>query len=183
MIFTQEVENLLRLCGFSEGGVAAQIAEHDDDLAAMAFEDLLVALRDDQFGKLRRQKSFQPPDAPQLLDLFRDPHLQAAVQFRDLVGALPQFAEQTGVLHRNDRLSGEVLQQRDLLFGKWAGLMAEDSDRAQELVIFAQRHPNTSPDAAGLYPLPEAGGVPIALVALLVGNADNPFARLDSSQR
>jgi hypothetical protein len=25
------------------GGVAAQVAEHDDDLAAMAFEDLLVA--------------------------------------------------------------------------------------------------------------------------------------------
>jgi hypothetical protein len=29
---------------FGESGVAPQIAEHDDDLAAMAFEDLLVAL-------------------------------------------------------------------------------------------------------------------------------------------
>ena len=39
MIFAQEVEDFLRLGGFGEGGVAAQIAEHDDDLAAMAFEE------------------------------------------------------------------------------------------------------------------------------------------------
>ena len=47
MIFAQEVEHLLRLGSLGEGRIAAQIAEHDDDLAAMAFEDLLVALRDD----------------------------------------------------------------------------------------------------------------------------------------
>src|SRR5215472_16611836 len=47
--------------------VAAQIAEHDDDLAAMAFEDFLVALRDDQFGQLWHEKPLQPPDPPQLL--------------------------------------------------------------------------------------------------------------------
>ena len=41
----------------------------------MAFEDLLVALRDDQFGKLRREEPLQPPDAPQLLDLLGDPPL------------------------------------------------------------------------------------------------------------
>ena len=57
----------------------------------MAFEDLFVALRDDQLRQLWRQKPFQPPDAPQFLDLFGDPRLQAAVQFRDLIGALTQF--------------------------------------------------------------------------------------------
>ena len=56
MIFAQEVEDFLGFSGFGESGVAAQIAEHDDDLAAMAFKDLLVALRDDQFGKLRREE-------------------------------------------------------------------------------------------------------------------------------
>ena len=44
MIFAQEVEHLLGLGCLREGVVAAQIAEHDDDLAAMAFKDLLVAL-------------------------------------------------------------------------------------------------------------------------------------------
>src|SRR5215467_8471147 len=46
----------LRLGGLGEGGVAAQVAKYDNDLPAMAFEDLLVALRDDQFGQLRREK-------------------------------------------------------------------------------------------------------------------------------
>ena len=43
-------------------GIAAQIAEHDDNLAAMAFEDLLVALRDNQLGQLRREEPLQSPD-------------------------------------------------------------------------------------------------------------------------
>jgi hypothetical protein len=30
--------------------VTAQIAEHDDDVAAMTFKDFLIALRDDQFS-------------------------------------------------------------------------------------------------------------------------------------
>ena len=76
----------------------------------MAFEDLLVALRDDQFGKLRREKALQPSDATQFVNLGGDPRLQIAVQLPDLLGALPQFAEQPRVLHRDDRLRGEVLQ-------------------------------------------------------------------------
>ena len=64
MVFAQEVEDLLRLGGLGKGGVAAQIAEHDDDLAAVAFEDLLVALRDDQLGELRREEPLQSPDPP-----------------------------------------------------------------------------------------------------------------------
>jgi hypothetical protein len=48
VIFAQEIEHLLGLGGLGKGRVAAQVAEHDDDLAAMAFENFLVALRDDQ---------------------------------------------------------------------------------------------------------------------------------------
>src|SRR5262249_52802695 len=50
VVFAQEVEHLLGLGGLGEGGVAAEVAEHDDDLAAMTFEYLLVTLRDDQLG-------------------------------------------------------------------------------------------------------------------------------------
>jgi hypothetical protein len=56
VIFAQEVEDLFRFSGLGEGGVAAQVAEDHDDLAAMAFEDFLVALRDDQLGQLWREK-------------------------------------------------------------------------------------------------------------------------------
>ena len=76
----------------------------------MAFEDLFVALRDDQFGKLRRQKPFQPPDAPQFIDLLRDPRFETAVKLSDLVGALAQFTEQPDVLHCDYRLRREVVQ-------------------------------------------------------------------------
>ena len=88
MVFAQEIEDFLGFGSFGEGGVAAQIAEHDDDLAAMAFEDLLVALRDDQFGKLRREKALQPSDPAQFVNLLGDPRLQIAVQLPDLLGAL-----------------------------------------------------------------------------------------------
>jgi len=43
-----------------------------------------------------------------------------------LIGALAQFAQQAGVLHRNDGLRREVLQQGDLLVGERADLLAID---------------------------------------------------------
>ena len=36
----------------------------DDDLTAMHFEDLFVALRDDQLSKLAREEPLQSSDAP-----------------------------------------------------------------------------------------------------------------------
>src|SRR5262249_23903024 len=45
MVLAQDVEHFLGLGGLGKRGVAAQIAKHDDDLAAMAFQDFLVALR------------------------------------------------------------------------------------------------------------------------------------------
>src|SRR5262249_1337412 len=101
MIFTSKFENLLGVSGFGEGGVAAQSAEHDDDLAAMAFEDLLVALRDDQLSKLRREKALQPSDAAQFLNLLGDACFKPTVQLRHLVGALTQFTQKAGILHRD----------------------------------------------------------------------------------
>jgi hypothetical protein len=47
MVFTQEIKHLFGLGGLREGGVTAQIAEHDDNFAAVAFKDLFVTLRDD----------------------------------------------------------------------------------------------------------------------------------------
>jgi hypothetical protein len=66
VIFAQKIEHFLGLGGLGESGVAAQIAEHDDYFTAMAFEDFLVALRDDEFGELWRKKPLQSSDSGQL---------------------------------------------------------------------------------------------------------------------
>ena len=49
------------------------------------------------------------------LELLGDACLKPTIQFCHLVGALTQFAQQPRILHRNDRLRREVLQQRDLI--------------------------------------------------------------------
>ena len=66
VVLAQKIEHFLRFGGLSEGGVATKVTKHDDNLAAMAFEDFLVALRDDQLGELRSEEPLQPPDAAQL---------------------------------------------------------------------------------------------------------------------
>ena len=93
MVLAQEIQHLLRLGSLGEGGVAAQIAEHDIDFAAMAFEYFLIALRDDQFGQLWCEEALQPPDAAQFIDLLGDTSFETAIEFCHLVGALAQFAE------------------------------------------------------------------------------------------
>ena len=75
----RKFELILGFGGFGKRGIVAQIAKHDDDFAAMAFEDLLVALRHDQLRQLRCEKPLQSSDAPQFLDLFGDAHFEAAV--------------------------------------------------------------------------------------------------------
>src|SRR6516164_5211380 len=46
--YSQKAQHLFGFGGLAESGVAAQVAEDDNNLAAVAFEDFLVALRDDQ---------------------------------------------------------------------------------------------------------------------------------------
>jgi hypothetical protein len=64
VVVAQKIEHLLGFGGFGKRGVASQVAKYDDDFAAMAFEDLLVALRDDQLSKLGREEPLQSSDAP-----------------------------------------------------------------------------------------------------------------------
>jgi hypothetical protein len=84
---------------------------------------------------LRREKSLQPADAPQFLDLLGDPRLQAAVQFRHFIGALPQFAKEPGILHRDYRLIGKVLKNGDLLVRERSHLLPVDNDEAENGVV------------------------------------------------
>src|SRR5262252_5792937 len=111
----------------------------DDDLAAMAFEDLLVALRDDQLGQLRRQEPLQFPDPTQFVDLLGDARLQLPVPPGDLVGALAQFTQEPRVLHRDHCLRGKIFEQRDLLVRKRLDLPAGCGDVAEQSRVLAQR--------------------------------------------
>ena len=58
----------------------------------MAFEDLFVALRDDQFSKLWGEEPLQAANATQLFNLLGHPRLKSTVQLRHFVGALTQLA-------------------------------------------------------------------------------------------
>ena len=65
VVVAQQGHDLLRLGALGKGGEPAQVAEHDDDLAAMAFEDaslvtfLGIALGDNQLGQLRGDARFE----------------------------------------------------------------------------------------------------------------------------
>src|SRR5215472_15784369 len=56
-------------------------------------------------------------------------------RFGELGRALAQFVEQPRVLDGDDRLSGEVLHQRDLFISKWAHLLTTDANTADSLLI------------------------------------------------
>ena len=47
-----------------------------------------------------------------------------------LLEGLAEFVEQASVLYGDHRLRSEVLDQRDLLVGKWPHFLAVDDDRA-----------------------------------------------------
>jgi hypothetical protein len=136
VVVLEQRHDLLGLGALGKPGKAAQVAEHDNDLAAMAFEDPVVALRDDEVGELRREKAAQFAGPLDLGELGGDTRLQFAVPPGDLVGAGAQFAEQPRVLHRDDRLRREVLQQCDLLVGERAHLLAVDDDRPKQSIFF-----------------------------------------------
>src|SRR4029077_1413618 len=57
-----------------------------------------------------------------------------------VVGPLAQFVEQPRVLNGDDRLSGEVLDQLDLLLGKGTNLLAVDGESADQLIVFEHRY-------------------------------------------
>src|SRR5215469_9397038 len=57
--------------------------------------------------------------------------------FLQFSGALARLIEQPGVLHRDDRLRGEVLQQRDLLLGEGAYLATMNIDDAEQRPFLA----------------------------------------------
>ena len=57
-----------------------------------------------------------------------------------LLQRLARLGDEPRVLHRDDRLRREILQQRDLLVGERPDLLAIDCDHAEQVTVLAQRH-------------------------------------------
>jgi len=53
VVVAQQRHELLRFRALGKSGKAADVAEHDNDLAAMAFMDAFIALRDNEVSELR----------------------------------------------------------------------------------------------------------------------------------
>jgi hypothetical protein len=64
-----------------------------------------------------------------------------------LLQSLARFGQQPRILHRNDRLRREVLEQCQFCDGKRANFEAAGDDLPKQIVIFAQRHIDDGTDA------------------------------------
>ncbi len=62
-----------------------------------------------------------------------------------LVEGLARLGNEPRVLHRDHRLRGEVLQQRNLLVGEGAHLLTCSDDHPQQCIILAQRYSQRGP--------------------------------------
>jgi hypothetical protein len=84
VVLAEHRHHLLRIGGLGEGGEAAQVEEHDRDLAAMALQRILGAAGDDQLGELRREEALQPADPLELAHAVGHALLEAPVQLGEL---------------------------------------------------------------------------------------------------
>jgi len=73
-------------------------------------------------------------------------------RFLQIAGAIAQFIEQAGILHRDDSLGCEILQQRDFFTGERLDFLAKDCDVAEQGSILAQRYVDLAACAGDLYP-------------------------------
>ena len=60
---------------------------------------------------------------------------------------MAQIAEQSPVLDGDDRLGGEVRDQRDLLVVEWTNFLAKNRDGTNQRTFFQHRHVEDAPIA------------------------------------
>ena len=61
---------------------------------------------------------------------------------------LAGFGNEPRILHRDDRLPGEILNKRDLFFRKRTDFLAIDNESSEKRIVLAQRHAQYGPSAA-----------------------------------
>src|ERR1044071_4333996 len=61
--------------------------------------------------------------------------------------ALADFAEESCILHCDDSLCGEILQQRNLFIAEWFHFLTVQHERAEQLLVFAECNPQCGASA------------------------------------
>jgi hypothetical protein len=91
-----------------------------------------------------------------------------------------RLGNQPRVLHRNDRLSGEALQECDLLFRERASDLAIDGNCAEQRIVFVEPSCQQGAAAANLDKRPPCRvAPPISVVIGYIGDVDQAFAKGD----
>ena len=96
-----------------------------------------------------------------------------------LVGALPQLAEQPGVLDGDDGLPRKVRQQLDLFVGERRWLHAVDNESAHQLVLFEHRNAQRGMRARDL----DEGRVGVNLVGLEITDVHDLLGAKQAAKR
>ena len=84
MVLLQNIRYFLGLAAVGERGEAAQVEEHDNDLAPVCLQQVLAAAIDDRLGNLRRKEAFQSRQAVELRQLLLNALLELPVPFGEL---------------------------------------------------------------------------------------------------
>src|SRR5215475_6417741 len=113
----------------------------------MAFKLLFRPRRDYQIGDLRRQETAQPAHPFDLANLLDDTLFELLVELRyflrahlQLLRSLAELVQKPGVLDRDHSLGSKIRNQLNLFVGKWAHLLAIDTDSANQFAILEHRH-------------------------------------------
>src|SRR5207237_10414417 len=94
---------------------------------------------------------------------------------------LARFGNEPRVLHRDDRLRGEVLQQRELLVAERPDFLPVDMNRAEQNTVFPEGHYQQCANIAKLYQSADdlvAGGA-----AGYIRDLDEVFAESQFAER
>src|SRR5690242_1274658 len=110
---------------------------------------------DYQIRHLGREKTAQPAHALDLADLVGDALFELFVEFGyflraqlQLIRSLAQFIQKPGVLDRDHGLGGKIRDELNLIVGKWAYLLAIDSNRANQFTLLEHWHVEKASRAA-----------------------------------
>ena len=99
-------------------------------------------------------------------------------RFREVSGALSKVVKQPRVLDGDDSLAGEVLEQGDLLIGKWTNFLAKDGYGADQLCVLEHRRSEIGTRAAKVNELHEVDvTLPVRRVFGAIGNVQHLFRR------
>jgi hypothetical protein len=101
-----------------------------------------------------------------------------------LLQGLARFIDQPSILHRNDRLRSEILQQRDLLVRERAHLLPIDDEVTEKRIFFAQRHREQGAAAAQLDEIAaDRVARPVGLVLCDICDMDDRLAAQQTAMR